>query len=53
MNESISQNQTGFKPNDSCVNQLISFTYEIYQSFYGVLEVRGVFVDISKAFDNV
>ena len=53
MNELISQNQTGLKPHDSCINQLISFTHEIYQSFYDVLEVGGVFLDTSKAFDNV
>ena len=29
-NELISSNQSGFKPGDSCVNQLLSFTHEIY-----------------------
>ena len=52
-NDLISQNQTGFKPGDSCINQLISITYEIYQSFDDGLEVREVFLDISKAFDKV
>ena len=49
----ISQNQSGFKPGDSCINQLISITHEIYQSFEDRLEVRGVFLDISKAFHKV
>ena len=40
-------------PGDSCINQLISITHEIYQSFDDGLEVRGVFLDISKAFDKV
>ena len=29
-NDLISQNQSGFKPGDSCVNQLLSITHEIY-----------------------
>ena len=49
----ISPNQSGFKPGDSCTNQLISITHEIYQSFDDGFEVRGVFLDISKAFDKV
>ena len=38
---------------DSCINQLISVTHEIYQSFDDGFEVRGVFLDISKAFNKV
>ena len=49
----ISPYQSGFKPGDSCTNQLISITHEIYQSFDDGFEVRGVFLDISKAFDKV
>ena len=49
----ISQNQSGFKPGDSCINQLLSITHEIYKSFDDGWEVRGVFLDISKAFDKV
>ena len=52
-NELISTNQSGFKPGDSCINQLLSITHEIYQSFDNGFEVRGVFLDISKAFDKV
>ena len=51
-NNLISPNQSGFKPGDSCINQL-SITHEIYKSFDDGLEVRGVFLDISKAFDKV
>ena len=29
-NDLISQNQSGFKPGDSCINQLISIIHEIY-----------------------
>ena len=49
----ISPNQSGFTSGDSCTNQLISITHEIYQFFDDGFEVRGVFLDISKAFDKV
>ena len=42
----ISDNQSGFKPGDSCINQLLFTTHEIYQSFDDNLEVRAVFLDI-------
>ena len=49
-NELISSNQSGFKPGDSCINQVLAITHEIHKSFD---DVRGVFLDISKAFDKV
>ena len=49
----ISSNQSGLKPGDSCINQLLSITHEIYKCFDDGFEVRGVFLDISKAFDKV
>ena len=52
-NDLISPDQSGFKPGDSCTNQLISITHKIYQSFDDGFEVRSVFLDISKAFDKV
>ena len=42
----ISANQSGFKPGDSCINQLLPITYNIYKSFDDDYEVRGVFLDI-------
>ena len=47
--------QSGFKKNDSCINQLVSITHEIYSAFdcNPSLGVRGVFLDLSKAFDKV
>ena len=47
--------QSGFKKNDSCINQLVSITHEIYSAFdcNPSLEVRGVFLDFTKAFDKV
>ena len=40
---------------DSCVSQLLSITHEIYKSFdYNQsVDIRGVFLDISKAFGKV
>ena len=52
-NELISQNQSGFKPGDSCISQLLCITHDIYQSLDDGLETRAVFLDISKAFDKV
>ena len=48
-------NQSGFRANDSCINQLIFITHEIYRAFNcsPLLEVRGIFLDLSKAFDKV
>ena len=52
-NELISSNQSGFKPGDSCINQLLSITHDICQSFDNSFEVKGVFLDISKALNKV
>ena len=49
----ISDNQSSFKPGDSCINQLLSITHNSYKLFDGGYEVRGVLLDISKAFDKV
>ena len=52
-NDLISQHQSGFKPGDSCINQLLSITHEIYQSFDEGFDVCSVLLDTSKAFDEV
>ena len=52
-NNLLVHNQSGFKPCDSCINQLLTITDEIYSSFDDRFEVRSVFLDISKAFDKV
>ena len=51
----FSVHQSGFHPGNSCVHQLISIVHELYNTFYAnpSLEMRGVFLYISKAFDNV
>ena len=45
--------QFEFKPTGSCINQLLSITQETYNSSDERLEVKSVFLDISKAFDRV
>ena len=52
-NELISSSQSGFKPGDSCINQLLSITHDIYQSFDNGFEVRGSFLGMSKAFSKI
>ena len=51
----ITKNQSGFVPGDSCTNQLLFLVNEIHEAFENKssLEVRAVFLDISKAFDKV
>ena len=51
-NKLIFSGQSGFKPGDSCINQLLSITQKS-RSFGEGLEDRSVFLDISKAFDKV
>ena len=54
-NNLLTPNQSGFRPNDSCINQLLSIVHKIYSDFdeYPSIEVRSNFLDISKAFDKV
>ena len=52
-NNLISQKHSGFRPGDFCINQVLSITQDIFNSFNNGLEVRGVFLDISKDFDKV
>ena len=52
-NKLTSKNQSGFQPGDSCINQQLSFTHEIFRTFDNGLEGRSIFLDISKAFDKV
>ena len=54
-NNLLNENQSGFRPSDLCEYQLLSFVHDIYASFdcNPLCDVRGVFLDISKAFDRV
>ena len=51
----ITKNQSGFRPGDSTTNQLIDLVNEIHHAFDSPtsLEIRAIFLDISKAFDKV
>ena len=49
----ISDTHSGFKPGDSCINQLLSITHDISQSFNDNLEIEAILLDISKAFNRV
>ena len=51
----LTQHQSGFRPGDSTVNQLLALSHKIYCAFDDVpsKETRAVFLDLSKAFDRV
>ena len=53
-NNLITPNQSGFRPGDSPINQLLYLGSEIYESCecYDNHKVRAVFFDTSKAFDK-
>ena len=48
----ISQNQSGFKLGDYCVNHLLPITHGTYKSFDDRFHITSVFLDISKAFEE-
>ena len=45
--------QSGFRPGDSTVMQLVYIVHRIHEALDRGNEVRAVFLDISKAFDKV
>ena len=51
-NELISSNDSSFEPGDSCINQLLSISHNIYKSFDCGYEVRRIILDVSKIFDK-
>ena len=52
-NNLITTNESGLRPNDSVTNQLIFLVESIHSSLDIKLEVRSVYLDMSKAFDKV
>ena len=54
-NKLFTPSQSGFLPGDSCIVQLLSTIHEIQTVFdeNATVDVRGVFLDLSKAFDKV
>ena len=51
----LNLNQSGIRPFDSCVNQLLSINHEIFSNFDcdSPKDIRVAFLDISKAFDKI
>ena len=49
-NEQISPNQLGFKPVDSCINQLLAITHEISKLFYEIYFGKLIFNEMFKFF---
>ena len=51
----LNAKQSGFRPGDSCMHQLIAITHNTSTAFDAnpSLEVHGVFLDLSKVFDRV
>ena len=51
----LNPNQSGFRPSDSCINQLLAITREIFEASdcNPSVEVISVFLDILKAFEKV
>ena len=51
----LNPNEFGFCPSDSCLNQLLAITHEIFEASdcNPPLEVRSVLLDITKAFDKL
>ena len=47
-NDLISPAQSGFKPGDSCINQLLSITHEIYHSMMKVMKFEVYFLIYRK-----
>ena len=45
VNNLLAPKQSGFKPSDSCINQLLSISHKIYSSSDDEFEVRSVFLD--------
>ena len=52
-NNLLSPSQSGLRPGDSCINQLLLINQEIVSAVDVGLEVCGIFLDIFKAFDKV
>ena len=54
-NQFFTKCQSGFLPSDSCISQLLPIVHDINSSFDcdSTIDVRGLFLDISKHFNKV
>ena len=55
VNKLLNPSQSGFRPNNSTINHLLSIVHMVFSSFdcSPPMDVRSVYLDISKAFDRV
>ena len=55
LDKQINNNQSGFHRGDSHIHQLLSIIHIIYKTFEAnpLSEVKGISLDLSKAFDRV
>ena len=52
-NNLLSPNQSGFRTRDSCINQLLPITHDIYHSLDEGFETKVIFLDILKDFGKI
>ena len=52
-NNLLTEQNSGFKKNDSTINQLLKIVHQIYQDINDGKDTCMVFLDVSKAFDKV
>ena len=54
-NNLLNPNKSGFRPDDSAINHLLSIINSMFQAFDCnlTLDARSVYLDISKAFDRI
>ena len=52
-NNLLLPNHSGFCTGDSCLNQLLSITYDVFHCFGEGMETSTIFLDISKDFNKV
>ena len=45
----MSANQSGFKPGDSCVNELLAIIHEIFQNFSMKYATRELHIDLQTS----
>ena len=53
MSTLLTKQNSGFKKNDSTINQLLKIVHQIYQDINDGKDTCMVFLDVSKAFDKV
>ena len=52
-NDLLTKQNSGFKKNDSTINQLLKIVHQIYQDINDGKDTCKVFLEVSKAFDKV